>query len=104
MNTEPRFLLDEDSICYGCPEYKHVSETDIQMHLGDVDENGGVCDSSQMCINGDFKYICFKFNERKYGFYNPIEGAFHLKINTIYSNKIINNAQYIEDTNVRKSN
>ena len=40
MNTEPRFLLDEDSICYGCPEYKHVSETDIQMHLGDVDENG----------------------------------------------------------------
>ena len=53
MNTEPRFLLDEDSICYGCPEYKHVSETDIQIHLGDVDENGGVCDSSQMCINGD---------------------------------------------------
>lgn len=53
MNTEPRFLLDEDSICYGCPEYKHVSETNIQIHLGDVDENGGVCDSSQMCINGD---------------------------------------------------
>ena len=32
---------------------KHVSETNIQIHLGDVDENGGVCDSSQMCINGD---------------------------------------------------
>ena len=42
-----------DSICYGCLEYKHVSETCIQIHLGDVDENGGVCDSSQMFINGD---------------------------------------------------
>lgn len=31
MNIEPRFLLDEDSNCYGCPEYKHVSETCIQI-------------------------------------------------------------------------
>lgn len=77
MNTEPRFLLDEDSICYGCPEYKHVSETDIQIHLGDVDENGGVCDSSQMCINGDLNTFVS----------NSMKGAFHLKTNTIYMNK-----------------
>lgn len=32
MYIEPRFLLDEDSICYACPEYKHVSETCIQIH------------------------------------------------------------------------
>lgn len=42
MNTEPRFLLDKDSICFGCPEYKHVSETNMQIHLYDIDENGGI--------------------------------------------------------------
>lgn len=34
-------------------EYKHVSETNMQIHLYDIDENGGICDSSQICINGD---------------------------------------------------
>jgi len=49
---EPRFLLEKDSICYGCPEYKHISETDIQVHLGDIDNNGGVCDTEKPCFAG----------------------------------------------------
>lgn len=50
--SEPRFLLDKESICYGCPEYKHISETDNQCHGGDVDENGGVCDTEEPCFAG----------------------------------------------------
>ncbi len=50
--TEPRFLLDCDSICYGCPEYRHILECDIRMHWGDADENGGVCDTEELCFHG----------------------------------------------------
>lgn len=49
---EPRFLLDKDSICYGCEFYKHISECDEMMHLGDIDENGGVCDVEELCVAG----------------------------------------------------
>lgn len=52
IKTEPRFLLDKADICYGCPEYKHVRETYPQYHVGDIDKNGGVCDSIRLCING----------------------------------------------------
>ncbi len=49
---EPRFLLDKDSVCYGCEFYRHISECDTVIHPGDIDENGGVCDIEEMCIAG----------------------------------------------------
>ena len=49
---EPRCLLDKDSICYGCEFYKHISECDPMVHLGDIDENGGTCDTEEMCSAG----------------------------------------------------
>lgn len=55
--NEPRFLLDEDSICYGCQHYKHYTQSDDPNywldHEEDMDKNGGVCDSTLFCINGD---------------------------------------------------
>ncbi len=50
---EPRYLLDKDCVCYGCEFYKHVLECDIFMHLGDVDKNGGVCDTEKLCVAGN---------------------------------------------------
>ena len=49
---EPRFLLDRDSICYGCGFYRHISECDTDVDTEDVDENGGVCDTEEICIAG----------------------------------------------------
>lgn len=53
---EPRFLLDKDSICYGCQYYKHYTESDDPNYWlnndGDIDENGGVCDCNIPCIGG----------------------------------------------------
>ncbi len=53
-DKEPRFLLDEDSICYGCPEYKRIEECseDPWDHWGEADENGGVCDAKEPCLGG----------------------------------------------------
>lgn len=53
---EPRFLLDKDSTCYGCPEYKHIMDCDLTdpwNHWGEGDENGGVCDTEVPCYGGD---------------------------------------------------
>lgn len=53
---EPRFLLNEESICYGCPCYKHWTDSDNPSYWLDnqdnIDENGGVCDSDKPCIGG----------------------------------------------------
>lgn len=52
---EPRFLLDKDSICYGCPEYKRITDCDLTdpwNHWGEVDGNGGVCDTVEPCYAG----------------------------------------------------
>lgn len=53
---EPRFLLDKDSICYGCPHYKHWTDSRDPMYWADkeddMDEHGGVCDSPKPCFGG----------------------------------------------------
>lgn len=52
---EPRFLLDKDSICYGCPEYKRITDCDLTdpwNHWGEGDGNGGVCDTEEPCFAG----------------------------------------------------
>mgnify|MGYP003297723321 CR=1 FL=1 len=49
---EPRFLLDKDSICYGCPYYRNKNEV-IYDHTGDeFDEIGGCCDVDCLCVCG----------------------------------------------------
>lgn len=54
---EPRFLLDKDGICYGCPYYKHWTQTDDPNYWvnreDDMDESGGVCDVSEPCLCGN---------------------------------------------------
>ena len=54
MWVEPRFLLDKESICYGCSFYKHISDTDApdEYFPDDLDENGGICDSVLPCYCG----------------------------------------------------
>ncbi len=53
---EPRFLLDKESICYGCSFYKHYTESNDPNYwidrMEDVDENGGVCDCDIPCFAG----------------------------------------------------
>lgn len=52
VSMEPRFLLDPDSICYGCPNYKHIDDVDDSFSFDDIDENGGVCDCTEVCYEG----------------------------------------------------
>ena len=54
MWKEPRFLLDEDSVCYGCSFYKHISDTNApdEYFIDELDENGGICDSVLPCYYG----------------------------------------------------
>lgn len=57
MNLEePRFLLEKESVCYGCPHYVHwVDSDDPNYWVGNqdnIDENGGVCDSREPCFAG----------------------------------------------------
>jgi hypothetical protein len=52
---EPRFLLDKDSPCYGCPEYKNIKDCALEdpwEHWGEGDKNGGVCDTEKPCFSG----------------------------------------------------
>jgi hypothetical protein len=54
-DDESRFMLEEDSICYGCQYYKHVNDTNAPDEFNDdddIDENGGVCDVSELCVGG----------------------------------------------------
>ena len=52
--SEPRFMLDMDSICYGCKYYKHIDKTNEPEEFAkdDIDENGGVCDCHSPCYGG----------------------------------------------------
>lgn len=54
---QPRFLLDKDSICYGCLNYKHWKESDDPNYWidkdDDMDEYGGVCDTVEPCYAGN---------------------------------------------------
>lgn len=58
---EPRFLLDKDSICYGCPHYKHWTQADDPNYWldkeDDMDKNGGVCDVPEPCFCGNYNNI-----------------------------------------------
>lgn len=50
-NKEPRFRLDEDSVCYGCDYF--VSEWEIGVPVPEEDLNcGGICDCNEDCIEG----------------------------------------------------
>lgn len=49
---EPRFKLDEDSICYGCDYYKHRYDVIFDHYEDDYDENDGCCDCPHLCVNG----------------------------------------------------
>jgi hypothetical protein len=51
--AEPRFLLDEDSICYGCTYYKHINNTAFDHTEDDCDEYGGCCDVPCVCVCGN---------------------------------------------------
>lgn len=53
-SDHPRYLLDEDSLCYGCYHYDSVEETDPTEDLSDcdIDDNGGYCNCNQMCVEG----------------------------------------------------
>lgn len=54
--SEPRFLMDDDSLCYGCQFYKHWTNTDEPNYWidkdDDIDKNGGVCDATKPCFEG----------------------------------------------------
>lgn len=50
---EPRFLLDKDSICYGCPHYKEIFECTQDHSDDDFDENMATCDIDTICVCGD---------------------------------------------------
>lgn len=49
---EPRFNLDEDSICYGCNHYKHRDDCIYDHTNDDFDGNDGTCDFPSLCCNG----------------------------------------------------
>jgi len=52
---EPRYELEKESMCYGCPLYRHWTDSDDPEAFrdGDMDENGGVCDTIIPCFGGD---------------------------------------------------
>jgi len=52
MNDEPRYLLDPDSICYGCQCYVHINDAIGDYMDSEIDKNGGVCDVFDVCVAG----------------------------------------------------
>ena len=50
--SEPRFLLDKDSQCYGCQCYVHIDDARGDYMDSEVDANGGVCDVFDICAAG----------------------------------------------------
>lgn len=48
----PRFLLDEDSICFGCQNFKAVEDLDYEVDTADV-LCGGYCDCPIICFDGN---------------------------------------------------
>jgi len=52
---EPRYKLDQESMCFGCLLYRHWTETDDPeaFQADDMDENGGVCDTTIPCVCGE---------------------------------------------------
>jgi len=62
-NNEPRFLLDKDSLCYGCQYY--VSEYVIGVPVPEeLLLCGGICDCNEPCDCGSMnKYLKENGNE-----------------------------------------
>ncbi len=54
-SEQPRFLLDDDSVCYGCGYYIDIAETEARDGISedDIDENGGFCNCSEPCLGGE---------------------------------------------------
>lgn len=57
MENEPRFMLDKESICYGCPYFKKVEDCGGIPAIDDI-VCGGACD----CVNP-----CFEGSQNDYG-------------------------------------
>ena len=51
--SEARFRLDGDSICYGCTCYKNVDDVNDPNNVSEDDVLcGGICDCAYPCIKG----------------------------------------------------
>lgn len=50
--NEPRLLLDNDSICYGCRYYRNKQEIINDHCEDDYDNNYGCCDVHCLCHEG----------------------------------------------------
>ena len=48
---EPRFMLDKESICYGCQYFKATEDCDFEPYPDDV-VCGGACDCANPCFEG----------------------------------------------------
>lgn len=62
---EPRFLLDKDSICYGCKYYISVDDVDVPVPEDDV-SCGGVCDCNEPCFEGNLNEYRAEDSKTKY--------------------------------------
>ena len=51
MENEPRFMLDKESICYGCPYFKKVEYCGGIPTIDDI-VCGGACDCANPCFDG----------------------------------------------------
>jgi len=51
---QPRYLIDKDSICYGCKNYKHIDDvvTTQDIYDEDSDVSGGICNCGCFCESG----------------------------------------------------
>lgn len=51
MENEPRFMLDKESICYGCQYFKKVEDCGGIPAVDDI-ISGGACDCANPCFEG----------------------------------------------------
>ena len=51
MEQEPRYMLDKESICYGCPYFKKVEDCGGIPAVDDI-ICGGACDCANPCFEG----------------------------------------------------
>lgn len=51
VEQEPRYMLDKESICYGCPYFKKVEDCGGIPAVDDI-ICGGACDCANPCFEG----------------------------------------------------
>lgn len=51
MEQEPRYMLDKESVCYGCPYFKKVEDCGGIPTIDDI-ICGGACDCANPCFEG----------------------------------------------------